>query len=136
MKVFSSQESFAPAAAEKAFLTTGAPLSHLACCREMYSNRGIHYHHSTLSPSFVASPSCLKSDHGILVHFSTKSLGYVAAYRFVCKSDEDVLHSAAHPDLQPIGTLPVTKKYKQTNNKKASSRKGATSSHSSTSKKT
>lgn len=130
MKVFSSQESFAPAAAEKAFLTTGAPLSHLACCREMYSNRGIHYHHSTLSPS------CLKSDHGILVHFSTKSLSYVAAYRFVCKSDEDVLHSAAHPDLQPIGTSPVTKKYKQTNNKKASSRKGATSSHSSTSKKT
>ena len=78
----------------------------------------------------------MKSDHRVSVHFSAKSLGYVAAYRYVCKSDKDVLHSADHPDLQTIGTLPISKKCIQANNKKASSRKRAISSHPSTSAKT
>ena len=38
-----AKESFA-AAVEKTFLTTGAPLSHWAYCREMHSNGEIHYH--------------------------------------------------------------------------------------------
>ena len=52
----------------------------------------------------------VKSYHRVSVHFPAKSLGYVAAYRYVCKSDKDVLRSADHPDLQTIGTFRITKK--------------------------
>ena len=36
------------------------------------------------------------------MHFSAKALGYISAYRCVCKSDDLVLHSTNHPDLQEI----------------------------------
>ena len=141
--IFSTRESFA-AAVEKAFLTTGASLSHWDCCREMHSNEGIDYHLSA-SVSNLRRWKSVKdklksdhrvSDHRVSVHFSAKSLGYVAAYRYVCKSDKKVLYSAGHPDLQTVGTSQITKKCMQANKKKASSRKRATSSHTSTSAKT
>ena len=45
--IFPTRESFA-AAVENAFLTTGAPLSHWACCREIHSNGGIQYNLSEI----------------------------------------------------------------------------------------
>ena len=77
-----AKESFA-AAVEKAFLTTGAPLSHWAYCRKMHSNGGMHYHLSASISKlrqWRSAKDKLKSDHRVLVHFSAKSLGYVAAY--------------------------------------------------------
>ena len=50
----------------------------------------------------------LKSKHNINVHFSDKSLGYIAAYRYIFKSDKGVLHNENHPDLRDIGS-PRTK---------------------------
>ena len=44
----------------------------------------------------------IKSKHDIKVNFSDESLGYIAAYRYICKSDKEVLHSENHPDLRDI----------------------------------
>ena len=92
--------------------------------------------HAGWVPRWKSLKDKLKSDHRVSVHFSAKSLDYAAAYRYVCKSDKYVLHSARHPDLQTIGTSSITKKSMQANNKEASSQKRATSSHASTSGKT
>ena len=99
MKVFFPQEreSFA-AVVEKEFLTTGAPLSHWACCRGMYSNGGIHYHLSASVSNLRRWKSVkdkLKLGYRVSVHFSAKYLGYVSTYKYVCKSDKDVLHLLA-----------------------------------------
>ena len=56
----------------------------------------------------------LKSKHNINVHFFDKSIGYIAAYRYICKSDKNVLHSENHPDLRDIGS-PRTKAYMKSN---------------------
>ena len=124
MKVFFPQERVLLLLLEQHFLTTGAPVSHWAFCRETHSNGGMHYHLSS-SVLKLRRWNQVKSDHRVSVHFSAKSLGYVAAYRYVCKSDKDVLHSADHTDLQTIGPSPIIKKCIQANNKKASSRKWA-----------
>ena len=50
----------------------------------------------------------LKSKHNINVHFSDNSLGYIAAYRYIFKSDKGVLHNENHPDLRDISS-PRTK---------------------------
>ena len=50
----------------------------------------------------------LKSKHNINVHFSDKLLGYIAAYRYICKSDKGVPHNENNPDLRDIGS-PRTK---------------------------
>ena len=105
----------------------------------MHSNGEIHYYLSASVFKLCSWKSVkdkLKSDERVSVHFSEKSFGYIAAYRSVCQSDKDVLHSAGLPDLQTIGTSPITKNCMQANNKKASSQKRATSFHTSTSAKT
>ena len=61
----------------------------------------------------------LKSKHNINVHFSDKSLGYIVAYRYICKSDKEVLHSENHPDLRDIGS-PRTKACMKANKAKNS----------------
>ena len=109
MKVFFPQERVLLLLLEWHFLTTGAPVSHWVFCREMHSNEGIHYHLSS-SVLKLCRWDQVESDHRMSVHFSAKSLGYVTAYRYVCKSDKDVLHSADHTDLQSIGTSPIIKK--------------------------
>ena len=43
------------------------------------------------------------------VNFSESTENYYGAYRYVCKTDEDVTHSSNHPDLKDIGS-PKTKK--------------------------
>ena len=47
--------------------------------------------------------------HGVVVNFSESTENYYAAYRYVCKTDENVAHSSNHPDLKDIGS-PKTKK--------------------------
>ena len=44
------------------------------------------------------------SSHGAVVHFSDKSDNYYWAYKYVCKSDKDVLLSAGHENLNDIGS--------------------------------
>ena len=45
----------------------------------------------------------LKSKLNINVHFSDKSLGYTA-FKYICKSDKEVLHSENHSDLSDMGS--------------------------------
>ena len=102
----------------------------------MLSNVGIHCHlFSNVSKlrRWKSVKDKLKLDHRVSVHFSAKSVSYVVADRYVCKFDKDVLQNADHPDLQTIGTSPITKKCMQANNKKTSSQKRATLSHTFTS---
>ena len=49
------------------------------------------------------------SSHGAVLHFSDKSDNYYWAYKYVCKSDKDVLLSAGHENLIDIGS-PKTNK--------------------------
>ena len=46
----------------------------------------------------------LKSKHNINVHFFDKSLGCIALYTYIYKSDKKVLHSKNHPNLRDIGS--------------------------------
>ena len=41
----------------------------------------------------------LLAAHKVSVHFSENHSNYIAAYRYVCKSDRNVLLSPGHPDL-------------------------------------
>ena len=61
----------------------------------------------------------LKSKHNINVHFSDKSLGYMTAYRYICKSDKEALHTENHPDLRDIDS-PRTKACMEANKAKNS----------------
>ena len=123
---FPTRLSFAEAVLN-AFEKTGAPLSHWACCQEQHSNSGTHYY-LTASVSkmrrWKTVKKFLQESYGISVHFSSKSLGYVAAYRYICKSDKSVLHSEGHPDLKQIGS-PRTKKCMTVNSTKAMKRKSS-----------
>ena len=38
------------------------------------------------------------------MYFSDKSLGYITAYKYIFKSDKDVLHSESHPDIWDIAS--------------------------------
>jgi len=44
----------------------------------------------------------IKRERHVVVNFSSKHLGYIAAYRYVCKekSIAQVLHSPGHPNLE------------------------------------
>ena len=46
----------------------------------------------------------IKSKYNIKVNFSDESLGYIAAYRYICKSDKEVLHTEKHSDRRNIGS--------------------------------
>ena len=46
----------------------------------------------------------LKSKHNINMNFSYKFLSYIAAYRYICKSEREVLHIENHLDLRDIGS--------------------------------
>ena len=48
----------------------------------------------------------LKDKHNIIVNFSSKPCGYIAAYRYVCKdkTTQDVLRSPNHVNLAKLGS--------------------------------
>lgn len=86
-----------------------------ACSMENHAdNVSKHYHMAVkLSGTRRWNPikSFLYKQHKISVHFSAKPVGYVAAYRYVCKDKliTEVLHSEGHSDMEVIGS-PKTKK--------------------------
>ena len=78
---------FFSSAVTKAFAETGAEVSHWACCLEYHKNKGIHYHmaiNMTKLGRWKSVKEQLKLKHNINVHFSDKSLGYIAVYRYIC----------------------------------------------------
>ena len=48
---------------------------------------------------------------GVNLHFSSQNLGYVAAYKYICKnkSTDDVLLNPGHVNLNTIGSPHTTK---------------------------
>ena len=82
-----------------------------ATCLEEHENGGHHYHTSVKLSSpkrWLSVKNNLDSKYEIQVHFSMKHDNYYSAYKYVCKSDDQVYHSENHPNLKEIGS-PKTK---------------------------
>ena len=108
---FQPRESFA-CCEVNAFHANGySDVEKWACCREDHQTTGVHYHLALK----LKSPKCWKTikekifkENGIVPHFFAQHTGYNVAYKYVCKSDSDVVHSQGHPNLHRIGS-PRTK---------------------------
>lgn len=84
-----------------------------ACCRETHQEGGEHYHMAiSLKSSRRWGPvkKAFMKNYNVSLHFSVKTCGYVAAYRYVCKDKEitEVLHSPGHTNMERISS-PKTK---------------------------
>ena len=120
LKKFPTRESFA-CCAVNAFHADGyLDVIQWACCREDHQTTGVHYHLALK----LKSPKRLKTimekifkENGIVLRFSAQHTGYNVAYKYVCKSDSDVVHSQGHPNLHRIGS-PSTKKGMKANAQK------------------
>ena len=96
-------------------------VSHWTCCEEYHKNKDIHYH---MAVNMTKPRRCqkwvkeqLKSKLNINVHFSDKSFGYFAAYRYIWKSDKEALHSENHPDLEILAPWEPKPAWKPTRQK-------------------
>ena len=87
---------------------TDAEVSHWPWYEEYHKNKDIHYHIPINMPKLQRWKSAKeqpKSKHKINVHFSEKPFGYIATFRYICKSNKDALHNGNHPELRYIGSL-------------------------------
>ena len=113
-KKFPTRESFGQMIADEFNAGSGkVGVSHWACCREPHpTTSGFHYHccvKLTGVKKWLRVKNSIKEKHNIVVNFSDEHNHYISAYRYVCKSDADVVHSNGHPDLSEVGS-PRTKK--------------------------
>lgn len=96
-----------------------ARVSHWACCLEEHQEKGVHYHVSlkmTAPKKWSKIKNTIVKEHNVTLHFSDKHDNYIAAYRYVCKMDDQVFHSVGHPDLSEAGspkTKSSTKAYRE-----------------------
>ena len=96
LKKFPSRESFADCVANAFNSGTGkVQVDHWACCLEEHMHTSGHHYHLCMRLSAVKEKIC--SDHGIMLNFSDKHDTYYYAYKYVCKSDKDVLLSQTPP---------------------------------------
>lgn len=96
-----------------------------ACCLESHADGGYHYHCSvklTGAKKWLGVRNRLSLKYNIQVNFSDKHDYYLSSYRYVCKSDPHVEHSAGHPVGLLQSSSPRTKKCSQAS-KEASKRK-------------
>ena len=73
-----------------------------AVCREPHKNKGINYHmwiKFDHNQRWRCSEQHLLAAHKVSVRFSENHANYIAAYRYVCKSNRNVLLSPGNPDL-------------------------------------
>lgn len=123
LEKFPTRESFGEMVeAEFNVGTSLAKVSHWACCRETHQDGGSHYHCAlklTSVKKWVSVKERIQKNHNISVHFSDSHDYYLSAYRYLCKEDEDVAHSADHPNLTDAKS-PATKKSILANKRKSS----------------
>ena len=84
-----------------------------ACSRDEHQNDGFHYHCAlklTGCKKWLSVKNRIEEKHGIQVNFSDKHNFYLSAYRYVCKSDQEVAHSENHPPGLLTAASPKTKK--------------------------
>ena len=134
LKKFPSRESFADCVVNAFNSGTGkVQVDHWACCLEEHMHTSGHHYHLCMRLSAPKRWKAVKekicSDHGIMLHFSDKHDTYYYAYKYVCKSDKDVLLSQNHPNLDAVGspsTKSCVKAYRQSRKKNAASTQNTT----------
>lgn len=104
-----------------------------ACCIEDHANGGKHFHMSIKffrSQRFKPVKKYFMKKFNVSLHFKMRSIGYVAAYKYVCKQKpvDQVAHSVGHTPMSDIRT-PKTKKamLKYSINSQAKRKKGESS---------
>ena len=83
-----------------------------ACSREEHQNDGFHYHSAlklTGCKKWLSVKNRIAERHGIEVNFNDKHNFYLSAYRYVCKSNQQVAHSENHPPGPLTAASPKTK---------------------------
>lgn len=100
-----------------------------ACCMEQHKDGSAHYHVSLKLngvKKWYGVKKCILDKEKISVNFSNKPCYYIASYKYVTKSDNDVFHSDGHPNLKDVGspntkncTLAYRQKRKSINDNKA-----------------
>lgn len=107
-----------------------------SCCMEPHENGGVHYHCSIKlsgSKKWFLVKRRIAEIYGVQVHFSESAKFYLAAYRYVCKTDKNVAHSLDHPKDLLLNQSPKTKKaIYATQSSAAKRRKSKSSEQSST----
>lgn len=101
LDMFPTRRSFAEAVV-CSFSGTTANVLQWVCCREPHIHGGSHYHLAIKldrCQRWLQSKQYLQSQHDISVHFSNLHHNYFSAWKYVTKSDEQVLESEGHPDL-------------------------------------
>ena len=89
-----------------------AKVSHWAVCQEQHEDGGLHYHallKLTGGKKWLKVKESINNDHGIMLNFSDNHNYHIAAYRYICKTGNQVYHSDGHPDLSDVGS-PQTKR--------------------------
>ena len=113
VRKFPTRESFGKMLVEHFNAGSGkAKVSHWAVFQEQHEDGGLHYHASlklTGAKKWLKVKESINNDHGIMLNFSDSHNYYIAAYRYICKTDNQVYHSDGHPDLSDVGS-PRTKK--------------------------
>lgn len=95
-----------------------------AVCKELHKSGAHHYH---MCIKFDGNIRWLSAKHYLLgknkisVHFSDNHQNYISAYRYVCKSDPNVLRSETHPDLDLINSPGTSKASKAIQKKRRQS---------------
>ena len=106
---FPTRQSFGEMLEEQFNAGSGkAKVSHWACCLEKYQDKRLHYHVSlklTAPKKWLKIKNSIIKEHNVSVHFSDNHNNYIAAYRYVCKTDDQVFHSASLPDLSEVVCL-------------------------------
>eukprot|EP00795_Rhopilema_esculentum_P010104 gene10104-18760_t len=113
LEIFPTRESFGKAIAEAFDRESGkVKTQHWACCLERHQDGGQHYHVAiklTGPKRWVGVKEHFTKTFGIVVNFSEGHDNYYTAYKYICKSDDDIFKSQDHRDLSEVGS-PRTKK--------------------------
>ena len=111
LELFPTRESFASSVVD-AFQANKSKVMHWACCLEDHKDGGKHYHlclKLSTPKRWKSVKDAVFKKHKINLHFSDQHLGYNVAYKYICKTDKNVVTSDQHPNLTQIGS-PKTKK--------------------------
>ena len=93
--------------------TTIFKVHYWACSIEEHQNDDFHYHCAlklTGCKKWLSVKNTIAEKHGVQVNFSDKHNFYYSAYRYVCKSDQEIAHSENHPPGLLSTASPKTKK--------------------------
>ena len=109
-----------------------AKVTHWACCLEEHENEGLHYHVSlklSAPKKWLNVKKTVMEKHDVVRHFSDQHDNYIAAYKYVSKTDKQVIHSMNHPDLSEVGapkTEKSTKVYRESRKRARDTKKDCT----------